>query len=90
MEGRVEVYDDRKKQWGVVCADGFGLLETMTVCRQAGSIFSLIPVSGTVRCICLEFRANTPSLEGLVLREEGLSSFCDGSLVSRGAIFQRV
>ena len=42
MEGRVEVYDDQKNQWGVVCADGFGLLETMTVCRQAGRRVSVM------------------------------------------------
>ncbi|XP_003741975.1 lysyl oxidase homolog 2 [Galendromus occidentalis] len=47
MEGRVEVYDDRKNQWGVVCADGFGLLETMAVCRQAGFAYGSQSVRGS-------------------------------------------
>ncbi|GIL89659.1 hypothetical protein Vretimale_16631 [Volvox reticuliferus] len=33
-EGRVEVFDG--KQWGTVCADGFGNLEATVVCRQLG------------------------------------------------------
>lgn len=34
-EGRLEVYIP-KRGWGVVCGDGWGILEAMTACRQLG------------------------------------------------------
>ncbi|XP_022671247.1 lysyl oxidase homolog 2-like isoform X2 [Varroa destructor] len=47
MEGRVEVYDERQKLWGLICADGFGMLETMSVCRQAGFAYGQQSVRGS-------------------------------------------
>ncbi|XP_029835472.2 lysyl oxidase homolog 2 [Ixodes scapularis] len=35
QEGRLEVYIP-KRGWGVVCGDGWGVLEAMVVCRQLG------------------------------------------------------
>ncbi|OQR71316.1 lysyl oxidase2-like, partial [Tropilaelaps mercedesae] len=48
MEGRVEIFDERQKLWGLICADGFGMLEAMSACRNAGFAYGQQSVRGSL------------------------------------------